>query len=113
MYLILKIFISAAIIALFGELSKKSSFLAAFLMSLPLTSIIALCWSYYEHRDVSQIITLSKDILLLIIPSMTFFIALPILLEKGLNFIIAMLLACVATGIAYLIFTIFLKKFSA
>ncbi len=94
MYFLLKTLLSALVIASASEASRRSTLLGALLVSLPLTSILAFCWVYYEQRDAQQIIALSYDVAWLVLPSLLFFIALPLLLRVNLPFIPAMLLSC-------------------
>ena len=94
MFFFIKVMVSAFIIALATELVKYNKVLAAVLVSLPLTSILAFIWIYYESRDVNQIASLSTDVLWLIIPSLVFFITLPLLLKNGLGFATALIISC-------------------
>ena len=52
---ILKVLISASIIVLATEISKRSSVLAAFIIALPLVSLLTFCWIYYESKDTLKI----------------------------------------------------------
>lgn len=109
-YYAVKVMVTALIIVAFTELSKKSSFWAAVLISLPLTSILALSWTYFEQRNAAQVIQLSKDILILVIPSLLFFVVLPLMLKANINFVISMLTACAVTGVAYYAMAYVMKK---
>ena len=60
---ILKVLISASIIVLATEISKRSSILAAFIIALPLVSLLTFCWIYYESKDTLKIANLSYEIL--------------------------------------------------
>ena len=110
MYYVIKIIITVILIIAFTEIAKKSNFWAAVLISLPIMSVIALCWTYYENKDVQQIITLSREILILVIPSLLFFLTLPLLLKYNINFLISVIAACGITAIAYYFVSITVKK---
>lgn len=101
MYFALKVLVSALVVAGVSELARRYSLWAALLASLPLTSILALCWVYYEKRDVAQIIGLSYSIFWLVFPSLLFFILLPLLLHAGMKFAPAMLLSCLVMSGGY------------
>ena len=103
MFFVIKLLTSAAIIAGVSEIAKKSSFLAAFLISLPIVSILSFVWIYIENKDAKQIQALSWEVFYLVIPSLLFFVALPLGLKHGLNFWVAMLLATLVTSIGYFI----------
>ena len=110
-YLIFKTLISASIIVVISELAKRSTWLAAFVTSLPIVSIIAMVWIYVEGKDIEKVADLSWSILWLVIPSLLFFIVLPACLHKGLNFYMSMFLASVVTALGYIVFIWILAKF--
>ena len=87
MYFIVKIFTSALVIALVSELSKKSTFLAAFLVSLPLISIISFIWIYLDTKDLNRLSQMSYEVFWLVIPSLVFFLAFPYAIKQGLTFL--------------------------
>jgi uncharacterized membrane protein (GlpM family) len=109
MNFIVKILLSSLIIALASELSKRNSFISALLISLPLISILSFAWIYFDTKDVNKIITLSYEVLWLIIPSLAFFIILPLLLKNGLNFYVSLLVSILMTSVVYGVF-IYMKK---
>lgn len=78
--------ISALIIATVAEVGKRSTFVAALLVALPLTSVLALSFLYFETKDVGKVSALSYGIFWLVLPTLSFFILLPVLLKTGLNF---------------------------
>lgn len=81
-----KVFVSALIIVIVTEVSKKSTRLAAFLVSLPLTSLLAFLWLYFEGEEVEKISELSEETLWLVIPSLLFFVVFPFCIKKGWGF---------------------------
>lgn len=97
-----KIILSAIILASVSELVKRSSFLAALLASLPITSIFAFIWIYLDSQDVQKIAEMSQSIFWLVLPSLVLFLVLPPLLRMGLGFWLSLGAACVITVIAYL-----------
>lgn len=100
-YIILKIVLSASIIVAIAEVAKRSSFMGGLLASLPLISILAMIWIYTETKDVEKISQFSMSIFWLVIPSLTLFAALPLLLKKGLNFYLSLGIAALITIMAY------------
>ncbi len=83
MYIAIKVLISAGIIVLVSELAKKSPFLGGLLASLPLVSSLGLIWLYIDTKDTQQVSNLSGSIFWLVIPSLSLFLLLPVLLKKG------------------------------
>ena len=89
MYYALKIAISAALILLISEVSKRSTVIGAIFASLPLVSFLAILWLYRETKDTAKIAALSTDIFWLVLPSLLFFVLFPILLKRAVNFYMA------------------------
>ena len=111
MYFVLKILISAFLIALISEVSKRSTLLGAILTSLPIISILAFIWLYIDTQDVEKISKLSYSIFWLVIPSLVLFIALPLFLKFQVNFTVSLLLSIILTVISYFIMIIILERF--
>jgi hypothetical protein len=108
--LIAKGIISGALVVLASEVAKRSSLWGAVLVSLPLTSILALTWFWLDTRDVTRVSALSWDILLIVVPSVVLFAALPLLLRAGAPFALAMPAACLVTAAAYAGYVVLLRK---
>ena len=109
-YYFIKTLITALIIVIVSEVAKKSSFLGALIISIPLTSLLAFIWLYFDTKDYQKVIDLSYGTILLSVPSFAFFIILPILLKMKQNFAISILISIISTSIIYLIFIFILKK---
>ncbi|MBN8543658.1 MAG: DUF3147 family protein [Alphaproteobacteria bacterium] len=100
-YLVIKFFTSAALIVAISEIAKRYSFIAAVLASLPLTSLLAFIWLYIDTKDANKVAVLSSDIMWLVLPSLVFFIVLPIAIKQGVHFWVALMIAAIATAVAY------------
>ncbi|EKD63600.1 MAG: hypothetical protein ACD_51C00249G0020 [uncultured bacterium] len=111
MQYVIKIIISALIIAGVSELGKKFTPVAAVLASLPLVSILAIIWLYSETKNVQKIIDLSNGIFWAVLPSLIFFLVLPLLLKNGLKFTPAMIISAITMFITYSIYIFVLAKF--
>ena len=111
MYFAIKIGLSALIIAGISELGKRSSLFAALLASLPLTSILAMIWLYHDTGDVQKVGDLSKGIFWVLLPSLVFFIILPPLLNKGMNFWLALFISSAAMVLSYSGYVLLLARF--
>lgn len=98
---VFKIAISATILVAVSEIAKRSSFWAAALASVPLTSLMAFIWLYIDTSDIQRVIALSHDIFWLVLPSLVLFITLPLLLRVGFNFWVSLSVSCLATTAAY------------
>ncbi|MDG2060632.1 MAG: DUF3147 family protein [SAR86 cluster bacterium] len=109
MYIIFKIIITVFIVVAISEITKRSTALASLLASVPLVSILAISWIYFETKDIGNIINLSKNILILIPPSLIFFIILPMVLYIKIDFIYSLLISISMTIIFYGIYIYLLK----
>ena len=110
MYFIIKTIVTALIIVLVSEIAKKYTWAAAVIVSIPLTSLLAFIWLYYDTRDVQKVIDLSLGTIVMTIPSILFFILLPIMLKFKQNFTFSIVVAVLSTSLAYFFFIILIKK---
>jgi hypothetical protein len=107
-----KISLTVAVIVAVAEIAKRSTFWAAALASLPLTSLLALIWLYVDTHDTQRIADLSQGIFWLVLPSLSLFVLLPYLLRTGWSFWYSLGVACIATVAAYFGVIWCLQKFS-
>lgn len=110
-YTIIKIIITSLLIVAISELSKRSSLLGALLASLPIISVLAMLWLYIDTKDVAKVSDLAASVFWLVIPSLIFFISLPILLRKGLNFYLSMGLSMSVTAGCYFLMITLLTRY--
>lgn len=112
LYAIVKIIVTAIIIFLISEIAKKYSLFAGIIASLPLTSILAMIWLYIDKRNPQSIIQLSWDIFYMVIPSLAFFVSLPLILKWSKSFVFSMIAAGAITSGAYYVWFRILKYFN-
>ena len=110
-YNIVKILISAILIALISEVSKRSTFFGAILASIPLVSVMAMIWLYIDTNDSLQVVQLSKSIFWLVIPSLVLFITFPFFIRLQFSFYNALLFSIIAMVVTYFITIAVLDKF--
>lgn len=109
---VVKVLVSALIIVAVTELSKRGgNFWGGVLASLPLTSLLAFVWIYSETRDAARVATLSWSIFWLVLPSLTLFVALPLLLRAGVQFVAALGVSVAIMIAAYLATAAILRRF--
>lgn len=99
--LALKGTIAGVLVAAALAAQERSTALAAVLVSLPLTSIIALAVLWTDTGSRREVMDLSWAILLIVLPSVVLFIALPLFMRAGAHFWIALPLACATMAVAY------------
>lgn len=110
-YTIIKVVITSLLIVAISELSKRSSLFGALLASLPLISVLAIFWLYIDTKDAGKVAELASSVFWLVIPSLVFFISLPIMLKKGLNFYLSMGLSMSMTAGCYFLMITLLTRF--
>lgn len=103
MYFIMKTLISAVIISIVTAMSDKMQKGGALIKSLPITSIMVFFIMKYEGKSDQQIVSMSWEILYMVIPSLVLFIALPLLMQRGVSFYLSMFIASLLTAGVYLI----------
>ena len=110
-YYALKIVITVVLIVAISEIAKKSSMFGAILASIPLISVLAMFWLYFDTQNVEKVSALSTSVFWLVIPSLALFIILPILLKNGFNFYLSMSISCGITVLCYFLMVSVLGHF--
>lgn len=101
LYLILKLIITAILVVAISEVGKRYSLAGALLAAIPLVSILAMTWMYIDTGNSDSAVEFSKRIVWLIAPSITLFIAFPLLINKGVGFYLSLFIATILTIAAY------------
>ncbi|PJZ69601.1 hypothetical protein CH373_08810 [Leptospira perolatii] len=103
MFYAIKIFISALIIFVVTEVSKKNSVWAGLLASLPLVTILSVLWIYSETKEVDTIIRFIRSVFWMVLPTLGFLLIFPFLLEKKTPFPLALAISVVSLfGLYYI-----------
>ena len=63
MYLVIKTIVTALVIVAISEIARRSSLFAGILASIPLTSVLAMTWLYFDTRNVKSVIELSNSLI--------------------------------------------------
>ena len=98
-------------IVIISEIAKRSTLIAGIVASIPLTSLLALMWLYFDTQDPNSIRDLSRNILLMIPPSLTFFIASYSLIGWDISFYPSLSISILLTAFVYWIYFIILGFF--
>ncbi|PWB55954.1 MAG: hypothetical protein C3F18_05380 [Nitrosomonadales bacterium] len=106
--LVVKVLISVAVLLAAVEIAKRSPFWGAVVIALPLTSMLAMAWLYWDTRDMGRVSAFARDIFFLVPPSLLFF--LPFVFEPRshwpfwLNFAAGVALtACAMLGMRFVL----------
>jgi hypothetical protein len=99
-YYLVKLFLSAGLIVAVSEVAKRSGYLGGLLASLPLVSLLAIGWMWFETHDGAKVADFSRSVFWFVLPSLLFFIILPWLLPR-IGFYGALAMASLATAAGY------------
>ncbi len=103
--MVLKFVIAAAVIAFSSWLAGKRPELAGFIVALPLTTLLALAFSYTEYKDSNASVAFAKSVFIGVPVSLLFF--LPFLLADKLHLAFWQ---CYALGIVLLVAGYFIHR---
>ena len=109
-YYAVKVLVSAVLIVLIAEIAKRNTLFGALIASLPVTSLLAFIWLYLDTGNSARIAELSTGVFWLVLPSLAFFILLPLALRSGWTFWPSLLTAMAATVACYGIMVLLLRK---
>lgn len=110
-YSAIKVLLTAVLVVAISEVAKRSTVFGAILASLPLTSLLAFIWLYGETGDAGKVASLSHSVFWYVLPSLVLFIVLPLLLARGVNFWLSLVIACAVTAAAYALMASILARF--
>ena len=100
-YLLFKMAVTTVLVVAISEIAKRSSFAGAILASAPLISILAITWLYVDTKDVAKVSALATSVFWLVLPSLAFFVSLPLLLKQGLHFYMSISISVLITAGCY------------
>ena len=99
----IKVFISSGIIVLVSEIAKKDNLIGGLIASIPIVSVLSLIWLYVDTNDIDKVKALANGILWMVVPSMSLFIVLPILINYGIKFYLSLTISVLVTMVCYLL----------
>jgi hypothetical protein len=98
---VLRVLLSGILIVIISEVAKRQSLVAATIASLPWIAISSFLWLYHDTHSSEKISALSMNIFWMVIPSLSFFPLLSLLLKYQINFYASVLLAALMMGCCY------------
>jgi len=107
---LIKIILTVLIILGASEAAKRIPAAGALIVSLPLTSMIAMCMLYYDTNDAGKVAEFARAIPPILIPSIAFFYVFAFLVEYGLGFVMAMGLATLVMLSGYGLYMYFFAR---
>ena len=111
LWYVIKITITAVIIVIISEISKRLPLLGSLIASLPLISVLGMIWIFSETKDVQKIITHAEGTFWYVIPSLPMFLIMPWMLKKGISFYLSLVSGILITILLYFLMTKVLARF--
>jgi hypothetical protein len=112
MPLLIKVLISALLIATIAEVSKRNPSFGALIASLPLVSILAVIWLWRDTHDPALVARHLQSTFWLVLPSLPLFLMVPFLLRAGNGFWLSLAAGILATALLYGVILLVAKRFS-
>lgn len=109
-YYATKVLISAVLVVVISEVSKRSTSSGGILASLPVVSVLAIGWLYHDTHDLVKLAAFARSTFCYVLPSLAFFFIFPASLQAGRGFGFSLTIALVGTATGYLAMALFLNK---
>ncbi|HUE74249.1 MAG TPA: hypothetical protein VMP01_25435 [Pirellulaceae bacterium] len=104
---IVRVLLVAVIVVVVADVSKRYPRAGALLLSLPIVSILAFLFGWFQHRDLPAISKLAWETLILVPLGLPFFLPLAFAQRLGLNFWSAMLIGVLLAATTISVWLIF------
>ena len=108
---IIKLALTALIILVVSEISKRLPLLGSLIASLPLISVLGMIWIFQETKDNQKIITHAEGTFWYVLPSLPMFLVMPWMMKKGYSFYLSLGAGILLTIILYVLMTKLLSRF--
>ena len=109
-FFIIKVVVSALIIAIVTEVAKFSDKWGGLIAALPTTTFLILIWMYFEGASNKKIGNHIAFSLYFILPTLPMFLIFPFIINK-FGFWIALSFGLVITGLLIFFFNLFYERF--
>jgi len=111
MLYIVKIVLSAIIIAAVSKIAQSFPKAGALIASLPLTTLLVLIWMQIEGADRSKISKHAELTFWYVLPTLPMFLLFPYLEKCNVNFWINIASCCILTLVVFFVYALIMKKF--
>ncbi|HSA07414.1 MAG TPA: DUF3147 family protein [Candidatus Gastranaerophilales bacterium] len=103
-FFIIKILISAVIIAVVTEIAKKYTSIGGLIAAMPITTLLSIFWLYFEKKDTLLIANFLYSVIQGVFITFLFFIPCIILLKKGYNFYLSVFISLMLLSVGVYIY---------
>ena len=101
-YFLLKAALSGIIIAIVSEVARRAPGLGALIASLALISVLGMIWLWRDTEDTARMAEHAFATFWFVLPSLPMFLAIPVMLGRGVTFWPALAIGCAMTVLLYL-----------
>ncbi|HWA37400.1 MAG TPA: DUF3147 family protein [Burkholderiales bacterium] len=81
-WIVTKYLVTAALVVVVSEVAKRSDKAGALFASLPLVTVLALLWMYFENQPAEKLASHARYTFWYVLPTLPMFLAFPALLAK-------------------------------
>jgi hypothetical protein len=110
-YLLIKAALSGIIIAIVSEVARRAPGMGALIASLPLISVLGMIWLWRDTADPARLADHAFATFWFVLPSLPMFLAIPLLLNRGMPFWAALVIGCALTVALYILMVWTLGRF--
>jgi hypothetical protein len=82
MFILVKLFCSAGLIVLITEVAKRSDKFGGLIAAMPIITILAILWMYFEGADNHKIAQHMRFNLFFVLPTLPVFLIFPMVIDK-------------------------------
>ncbi|MGB0775643.1 MAG: DUF3147 family protein [Akkermansiaceae bacterium] len=110
----LKFLITAAVVVAISQFAKINDKLGALIAALPMVTVLAMTWMYFEHKGEAQTEKIANHAYYTfwyVIPTMPMFLLIPWMMRRGIHFGWSLLSGCVLTAVLFIVTAWVMKKF--
>lgn len=108
---VIKVAVTAVIVVVVSEISKRLPLMGSLIASLPLISVLGMIWIFNETKDIQKLITHAEGTFWYVIPSLPMFLLIPFMMRKGVSFYLSLGAGIILTMVLYFIMTKLLARF--
>jgi hypothetical protein len=109
--LVIKYAVTASVIVLVSEVAKRSDKLGALISSLPFVTILVMIWLHVERQGCQKIGNHAYYTFWYVLPTLPMFLVMPWLMDKGVNFWLALAICAAVTMICFAATALLAKRF--
>jgi hypothetical protein len=109
-WLIIKYFITAAIVVLVSEVARRSDKLGAIVAALPMVTLLVLIWLHLENQSEAKIANHAWYTFWYVVPTLPMFLIFPLLLPR-IGFWLSLLMCIIITVICFSLFGLLMRRF--